>query len=85
MNKNIKDGISDVFIKAKGLVNTAKLKQEISLEKKAIKKDFLDIGKYYYEKYQNEEIIDEIPKALAKSIDEHKANIWEIQGEIDDI
>lgn len=74
-----------VTLKAKDLAEIASLKSQISTCENVMKKNYMEIGKRYYELHKDawEEIYDEECRAIANAqngIDELDAKIQEIKG-----
>ena len=75
----------EVGVKAKDFAEIASLKSQIRTCENVMKKNYMEIGKRYYELHKDawEEIYDEECRAIANAqngIDELDAKIEEIQG-----
>lgn len=69
--------------KAKELAEIAGLKGQIASCEEVIKKNYLEIGKLYYEKYKNDPDA-EFTKQIT-AINNAKTGVEELQGKISDI
>lgn len=79
---NLNNLAKNVGDKANETMELNKLNKRISSEKVLIKEDLEKIGKYFYEKYKNGEIVDNGVAGALSSIDVHYSIIKETEEQI---
>lgn len=82
LGKKISDAASEFGKKTEDTLEIQKLKSDIRSLKRGNGRDYADIGKIIYDKYQNGEVVDGELSVLCEAIDKRDEQIGELKAEI---
>lgn len=85
LGKKISDVANDIGKKTEETIEIQKIKSDIRSLKRANDRDFMDIGRMVYEKFNNSEIADMDYVAICESIEKREEEVAKLNEEIDRI
>lgn len=85
LGKKISDVANDIGKKTEDTIEIQKLKSDIRSLRRANDRDFMDIGRMVYEKFNNSEIADMDYVAICESIEKREEEVAKLNEEIDRI
>lgn len=85
LGKKISDVANDIGRKTEETIEIQKIKSDIRSLKRANDRDFMDIGRMVYEKFNNSEIADMDYVAICESIEKREEEVAKLNDEIDRI
>lgn len=85
LGKKISDVANDIGKKTEDTIEIQKLKSDIRSLQRANDRDFMDIGRMVYEKFNNSEIADMDYVAICESIEKREEEVAKLNEEIDRI
>lgn len=82
IGKKIADVASDVTKATGDTLEIQKLKSDIRTLKRGNERDYMDMGKYIYDKFQKNEVVDTELIALCESIEKREEEAEKLEKEI---
>lgn len=82
LGKKLADVASDVSKATGDTLEIQKLKSDIRALKRGNERDYIDMGKYIFEKFQKNEIIDADLVALCEAIEKRDEEVEKLEVEI---
>lgn len=82
LGKKISDAATEFGKKTEDTLEIQKFKSDIRSLKRGNERDYVDIGKIVYDKYQNGEVVDGEVSVLCEAIDKRDVQINELKAEI---
>ena len=82
LGKKLSDAAAEIGKKTEDTLEIQKLKSDIRSLNRGNERDYIDIGKLVYEKYQNCEVVDVDISVLCEAVDKRDIQIGELKAEI---
>jgi predicted lipid-binding transport protein (Tim44 family) len=82
LGKKLSDAAAEIGKKTEDTLEIQKLKSDIRSLNRGNERDYIDIGKLVYEKYQNGEVVDGDISVLCEAVDKRDIQIGELKAEI---
>lgn len=82
LGKKISDAATEIGKKTEDTLEIQKFKSDIRSLNRGNERDYIDIGKLVYDKYQNGEVVDGDIAVLCEAIDKRGEQIEELKAEI---
>ena len=82
LGKKLSDAAAEIGKKTEDTLEILKLKSDIRSLNRGNERDYIDIGKLVYEKYQNGEVVDGDISVLCEAVDKRDIQIGELKAEI---
>ncbi len=82
LGKKLSGVAAEMGKKTEDTLEIQKLKSDIRSLNRGNERDYMDIGKIIYEKYQNGEVMDGDISALCEAIDKREKQAEDLRGEI---
>ena len=82
LGKKLSDAAAEIGKKTEDTLEIHKLKSDIRSLNRGNERDYIDIGKLVYEKYQNGEVVDGDISVLCEAVDKRDIQIGELKAEI---
>lgn len=82
LGKKIADVASDVTKATGDTLEIQKLKSDIRTLKRGSERDYMDMGKYIYDKFQKNEVVDTELIALCEAIEKREEEAEKLEKEI---
>ncbi len=82
LGKKLSDAAAEIGKKTEDTLGIQKLKSDIRSLNRGNERDYIDIGKLVYEKYQNGEVVDGDISVLCEAVDKRDIQIGELKAEI---
>ena len=82
LGKKLADVASDVTKATGDTLEITKLKTDIRTLKRGNERDYMDMGKYIFEKFQKNEIIDAELVALCEAIEKREEEVEKLEASI---
>lgn len=82
LGKKLSDVATEIGKKTEDTLEIQKMKSDIRSLNRGNERDYMDIGKLIYDRYQNGEVVDGDVSALCEAIDKRDLQIGELKSEI---
>lgn len=82
LGKKLSDAANEIGKRTEDTLEVQKIKSDIRSLNRANERDYIDIGKLVYEKYQNGEVVDGDISVLCEAVDKRDLQIGELKAEI---
>lgn len=82
LGKKLSDAATEIGKKTEDTLEIQKMKSDIRSLNRGNERDYMDIGKLIYDRYQNGEVVDGDVSALCEAIDKRDLQIGELKSEI---
>lgn len=82
LSKKLGETMEDLEEKAKDTIEVQKIKSQVNTLKRANERDFTDIGKIIYERFEKGEVVDAEFLSFCKGIEKREDKIKECEQEI---
>lgn len=82
LGKKLSDAATEIGKRTEDTLEIQKLKSDIRSLKRANERDYIDIGKIVYEKYQNGEVVDGDISVLCEAVDKRDVQMGDLKAEI---
>lgn len=82
LGKKLSDAATEIGKKTEDTLEIQKMKSDIRSLNRGNERDYMDIGKLVYDRYQNGEVVDGDVSVLCEAIDKRDLQIGELKSEI---
>ncbi|MCI8940040.1 MAG: hypothetical protein HFH11_06195 [Dorea sp.] len=82
LGKKLSDAAAEIGKKTEDTLEIQKMKSDIRSLNRGNERDYIDIGKLVYERYQKGEVVDGDVSVLCEAIDKRDVQVGELKAEI---